>query len=85
MSVTTKKSGKVVKVTRDVSHTIRMSVEERDEFNACVILDAAMHGGEANASVVVRRLMREFCRKVKATSESEVARDAAKVLKKRAA
>lgn len=84
-AVRTNRSGKVVATKRDGTPLfIRMTKEEHERFQACVLLDAELHGGEVNASVVVRRLIRAFCAATEDIGASPVAREAAKVLRKKA-
>lgn len=84
-AITKTRTGKLKATTREGKPLfIRMTAEEKKEFEECILVDADIHGGEVNASVVVRRLVRAFCRATRAIAESQEALDGAKVLRKKA-
>ena len=88
LAVSKTRSGKLKTKTRGAAEGsplfVRMTAEERKEFEECILVDADMHGGEANKSVVLRKLVRAFCRATRTIAASPEAVHAAKILRKKA-
>jgi hypothetical protein len=78
-------TGKVRRSKQDVQMTFRASGELVDRFQACAVMDAAMHGNDVNFNATMRQLLTAYCNRVEATAASPEARDAAKVLRKKVA
>jgi len=77
--------GKVKRAKQtETSFPLRCTSELSDRFQACVLLDARIHGGDVNYSATLRRLMVEYCNRIETTAASDNARNAARVLRKKA-
>lgn len=81
----TSKAGKVTRTVRNKGFHVKMTEAELERFGLCVVAEAAMLGGDANASNTARALIRQYCDRIEAIAKSETARDAAKVLRRKAA
>ena len=78
-------SGKVKRAKQtETSFPLRCTAELSDRFQACCLLDARIHGGDVNYSSTLRMLMTSYCKRIEETAESENARMAARVLRKKA-
>lgn len=77
-------AGRVKRANRDKAINIRMAEDEIERFASCVVLDAALHGGDPNMANTTRRLIKQWCDRVEQTAQSQVATDGAKVLRKKA-
>lgn len=78
-------SGKVIAAKHDHPVLVRFTGDAFERLNACVRLDAHIHGGEVNVTNVIRKLCHAYCERIEATAASDVARDGAKVLRRKAA
>lgn len=74
-------SGKVKREKQDVQMTFRATGELVDRFQACVLLDARIHGGDVNYNSVMRQLVTQYCNRIESTANEPVAVEAAKVLR----
>jgi len=78
------RSGKVKRANADTQLIVRTTAEVAERFKACVLLDATIHGGDVNYASTMRRMIVEYCNRIEAVASSPVARDGAKVLRKKA-
>jgi hypothetical protein len=77
-------SGKVIAAKQNEQLLVRFTPDALERFRACVTLDAHIHGGDVNLTAVVRKLCHAFCERVETIAASPEAKEAAKVLRKKA-